>query len=229
MVLVVRNPSANAGDIRDMGSVPGLGRSPGKGHSSPLQYSYLENVMDRGAWWATIHRVTKSWTQLQQLSMHVPIIFIQYSLPGNLRISFSFHLFFHFLHLILAKSRTFPLFPLFPLSSTKSNSHHPHHLIIPLLLFSHLLMSDSLQPHGLQHASPPCPWPSSGVCPSSYSLHQWCRPATSSSDILFSFCPQSFLVSWIFPVSHLFVSDDQILELQLQHQSFQWIFRVDLP
>ena len=207
---------------------PWVRRSPGEGHSSPLQYSYLDNVMDRGAWWATIQRVTKSRTQLQQLSMHVPIIiFIQCSLAGNLRISFSFQLFFHFLHLILAKSRTFPLFPLFPLSSTKSNSHHPHHLIIPLL-FSHLVMSDSLQTHGLQHTSPPCPWPSSGVCPSSYSLHQWCCPAASSSDILFSFCPQSFLASWTFPVSHLFASDDQILELQLQHQSFQWIFRVDL-
>ena len=53
---------ANAGDIRDAGSVPGSGRSPGGGHGNPLQYSYLENPMDRGAWWATVHTVTKSWT-----------------------------------------------------------------------------------------------------------------------------------------------------------------------
>ena len=60
VVLVVKNLSANAGDIRNMGSVPGLGRSPGEGNSYPLQYSYLENSMDRGAWWATVHGVTES-------------------------------------------------------------------------------------------------------------------------------------------------------------------------
>ena len=53
---------ANAGDIRDVGSIPGLGRSPEEGNGNPLQYSCLENPMDRGAWWATIHRVRKIWT-----------------------------------------------------------------------------------------------------------------------------------------------------------------------
>ena len=57
-----KNPPANAGDIRDMGSIPGLGRSPEGGHPNPLQYSCLENPKDRGAWWATVHRVTKSQT-----------------------------------------------------------------------------------------------------------------------------------------------------------------------
>jgi len=57
------------------------------------------------------------------------------------------------------------------------------------LLFSHPVMSDSLWPHGLQHSRPPCLLPSPGVCPSSCSLHQWCHPAISSSDALFSFCP----------------------------------------
>ena len=60
MVLVVKNPPANAGDLRDVGSIPGSGRSPVRGHDNPLQYSYLENLMDRGAWEATVHRVTKS-------------------------------------------------------------------------------------------------------------------------------------------------------------------------
>ena len=60
MVLVVKNPSANAGDIRDVGSIPGLGRSPGGGHGNPFQYSHLENPMDRGAWRAMVHRVTES-------------------------------------------------------------------------------------------------------------------------------------------------------------------------
>ena len=54
---VVKNPPANAGDS---GSIPGLGRSPGEGHGNPLQYSYLGNPMDRGAWWATVLGVTKS-------------------------------------------------------------------------------------------------------------------------------------------------------------------------
>ena len=56
---------------------------------------------------------------------------------------------------------------------------------------------------------PPCPSPPPRVCPSSYSLHQWCHLATSSSDALFSFCPQSFPASGTFPVSHLFASDTQ--------------------
>ena len=60
-VLVVKNPPADAGDIRDMGSSPGSGRSPGGGHGNPLQYSCLQNPMDRGAWRATVHRVTQSW------------------------------------------------------------------------------------------------------------------------------------------------------------------------
>ena len=55
VVLVVKNPLANAGDIRDASFTPGLGRSPGEGHGNPLQYSCLENPMDRGAWQATVH------------------------------------------------------------------------------------------------------------------------------------------------------------------------------
>ena len=59
---MVKNPPASAGDIRDMGSVPGSGRAPERGHGSLLQYSCLENPMDRGDWRATIHSVTKSRT-----------------------------------------------------------------------------------------------------------------------------------------------------------------------
>ena len=62
MALVVKNPPANAGDIRDAGSIPGSGRSPGGGHGNPVQYSCLENPMDRGHWWATVHGVSVSWT-----------------------------------------------------------------------------------------------------------------------------------------------------------------------
>jgi len=57
---MVKNPPAIAGDIRDVGLIPGSGRSPGGEHGNPLQYSCLENPMDRGDWWATIHRVAKN-------------------------------------------------------------------------------------------------------------------------------------------------------------------------
>ena len=67
--LVIKNPPANAGDMRDIGSITELGRSPGGEHGNPLQYFYLENSTDRGAWWATVHRVAKSWTQLKRFSM----------------------------------------------------------------------------------------------------------------------------------------------------------------
>ena len=62
VVLVVKNLPANAGDIRDVVSTPGLGRYPGGGNGNPLQYSRLENPMDRGAWQAAVHRVTRSQT-----------------------------------------------------------------------------------------------------------------------------------------------------------------------
>ena len=62
---VVKNPPANAGDVRDAGLIPGLGRSPGGGHGNPLQYSCLENPRNRGDWRTTVHSVTKNWTQLK--------------------------------------------------------------------------------------------------------------------------------------------------------------------
>ena len=61
---VVKNPPANVGDSGDMGSIPGSGRSPGGGNGNPLQFSCLENPMDRGPWWAAAQGVTKSQTQL---------------------------------------------------------------------------------------------------------------------------------------------------------------------
>ena len=65
VVLAVKNPPANAGDSRDVGSIPESGRSLGEGNGNPPQYSYLENPMDRGACQAVVHRVTKSWTPLR--------------------------------------------------------------------------------------------------------------------------------------------------------------------
>ena len=72
MALVETNLPANAGDVRDAGSIPGWGRSAGGGHGNPLQYACLENPMDRGAWRAKVHRVTKTQTQQKRFSTHVP-------------------------------------------------------------------------------------------------------------------------------------------------------------
>ena len=68
MALVVKKLPANAGDLRDVGSIPWLGRFLGGGHSNPHQYSCLKNPMDRATWWATLHRVAKSWTKLKRPS-----------------------------------------------------------------------------------------------------------------------------------------------------------------
>ena len=65
VALVAKNPPASAGDTRDVGSIPVLGRSPGGGHGNPLQCSCLENPMDRGAWWATVHGAARSRTPLK--------------------------------------------------------------------------------------------------------------------------------------------------------------------
>ena len=62
MALVVKNPPASTGDVRNVGLIPGLGKSLGEEHGNPLQDSCLENPMDRGAWSATVHGVAKSWT-----------------------------------------------------------------------------------------------------------------------------------------------------------------------
>ena len=66
VALLVMNLPAGAGDLRDTDSIPRSGRSPGERHGNPLQYCCLENPMDRGAWWATVQGVTKSWTRLNE-------------------------------------------------------------------------------------------------------------------------------------------------------------------
>ena len=72
---VSKESTCNAGDL---GLIPGLGRSCGGGHDNPLQYSCLENSMDRGAWWATVHRVTKNWTQLSDKAQHTLSLHVIY-------------------------------------------------------------------------------------------------------------------------------------------------------
>ena len=84
MVLVVKNPPANAGDIRDVGSIPGLGISPGEGNGNPLQCSCLENPRDGGAWWAAFSGVVQSWTRLKRLSSSSSRIILSYEVQTKL-------------------------------------------------------------------------------------------------------------------------------------------------
>ena len=91
-VLVVKNLPPNAGDIRNVGSIPRWGRPPGGGHSNPLQYSCLENPMGRGAWWSAIQRIAKSWTWLSHLaSMHA----LLYSFLGSFTCNLEYELLDH--------------------------------------------------------------------------------------------------------------------------------------
>ena len=96
-----------------------------------------------------------------------------------------------------------------------------------LVQFSLSVMSDSLWPHGLQHARLPCPSPAPGACSNSCSLSQWCHPTISSSVVPFSSCLQSFPASQSYQMSQLFTSGGQNIEFQLQHQSFQRTPRTD--
>ena len=91
-VAVVKNLPASAGDGRDMVLIPGLGRTPGEGNGNSLQYSCLENSMDRGAWKATVHGVAKSWTQLSNLSTTITF------LPLFFYFAFNFWYCFRLLH-----------------------------------------------------------------------------------------------------------------------------------
>ena len=101
-------------------------------------------------------------------------------------------------------------------------------LTTTLLLFSHSVMSDSLWPHGLQHARLPCPSPSPRIGSNSCPLSQWCHPTISSSVVPFCSCLQSFPTSGSFPMSQLFASSGQSIGASASASVPQWIFRVDL-
>ena len=105
-------------------------------------------------------------------------------------------------------------------------------MCVLLLLFSSTVVTDSMWPHELQQARPPCPSPPPGVCSISCLLHQWCHPTILSSDALFSFCPQSFPASGAFPMSWLFTLDDQntgaLASASLLPRSIQGLFPLRL-
>ena len=114
-------------------------------------------------------------------------------------------------------------------NANQNNNEIPFHILLGWLSvqFSHSVVSDSLQPHESQHARPPCPSPTPGVHSDSRPSNQWCHPAISSS-VPFSSCPQSLPASGSFPVSQLFTWSANVLEFQLQHQSFQWTLKTEL-
>ena len=117
------------------------------------------------------------------------------------------HFIVPFIHHLITRTTTVP--GLWSGFRTNLLYEWPSLVILLLLLFSRPVVSDSLQPHGLQHTRPPCPSPSPEVCPSLCPLHQWCHPTILSSDALFYFCPQSFPESGAFPMSQLFAPRDQ--------------------
>ena len=80
---MIKNLSAKGGDVRDVGSISGSGRSPGGGHGYLLRYSCLENPMDKGSWWATVHGFAKSPTWLKRLGIHACTLFITENLSDN--------------------------------------------------------------------------------------------------------------------------------------------------
>ena len=94
--------------------------------------------------------------------------------------------------------------------------------------FSRSVMSNSLRPHELQHARPPCPSPAPGVYSNSWPLSRWCHPAVSSSFVPFSSCPQSFPASGSFPMSQLFASGGQSIGVSASASVLQWTPRTDL-
>ena len=272
----------SAYSARDPGSIPGMGRSPGEGTGTPLQYSCLENSMDRGAWWSKVHGVSESdmTDRLIHFHIHWPFLLLISKVLLNLSstffvsgtalsdleslfsyllqlpflcccfpsihlwsyfpLSFScfkvlvcyFHLGYHELVSIDWLFYTFTLiwvifvcFFLCPvtfycmvdivdimfwglqilLSSFKE------YWILFSVLFSHSVVSDSLRPHGLQHARPPCRSPTPGVYSNSCPLSWWCHPTISSSVISFSSHLQSFPASGFFQMSQFFTSGGQSL------------------
>ena len=172
----------------------------------------MELVIDREAWLAAVHgsqRVGHNWTE-------APSDFPSPSSP-----------------LPFPKGNYHNKFGVYPSNQFKMQTYVPSIWLSFLIYissaqFSRSVMSDSLQPHGLQHTRPPCPSPTPGVYSNSCPLSRWRHPTISSSVISFS---SAFNLSqhqgrfkWVSSSRQV----AKVLELQLQHQSFQWMFRTDL-
>ena len=173
----------SACNARDLGLIPGSGRSPRDGNGNPLQYSCLENPMDRGASLAIVHGINKSWTWLSDWITTTNWYVISTSITK--------HRYYQFV--VAVKS----------LSCVQ-------HFVTPWTVACQASLSFTI----------------SWICSSSCPLSWWYHPTISSSVTPFSSFPQSFPASgsstWV-SVSHQVA---KVLELHLQHQSFQWTFRV---
>ena len=162
-MLVVKNPPANTGGTRDTGSIPGLWSSPGEGSGNPLQYSCLVNPMDRGAWRAIVHGVTKSWMWLKRLSTHACI---------NYLLDYTKYAFLLLLLLLLSRFSRVRLCATpetaahqAPPSLGFSRQEHWSGLPFPSPMhesekwkWSRSVVSDSSRPHGLQPTRLLYPW-----------------------------------------------------------------------
>ena len=149
---VAKNQPASAGDIRDVGSVPRLGRSPEGGHDNSLQYSCVKNSVDRGAWWVLVHGVTKNWTQMRQLSTAQKDVFV--SVVIN-KYSYFPRTWYQADCLVFTCVISFQV-----LDNTS-------------VQFSCSVVSESLRPHALQHSRLPCPSPTPGAYSNSCPLSQF--------------------------------------------------------
>ena len=137
----------------------------------------------------------------------------------QIRLKKKFHLMFSLKHLLYDLSHC--------ISASICSENRNWWLPLVLNQFSSV-MSDSLQTHGLQHARPPCPSPTSRVYPNSCPLSQWCHPTILSSVVpspTFNLSQHQGLFKWVSSLHQV----AKVLEFQLQHQSFQWIFRTDFP
>ena len=188
------------------GLIPGSGRSPGKGNGNPPQDSCLENSKDRGAWQATLHRVSKSWTQLKWLSMHLCTKLVVPSVGSMIHVG------------LPVKTPFFPQLPqithqwnceMYQFSSVAqscpalcdpmdcSTPGFPvHHQLLELAQTHVHWVGDAIQPY---------------------------HPLSSPSPPAFNLSQHQDLFQWVSSLHQV----TKVLEFQLQHQSFQWIFRTD--
>ena len=197
-----KEPAWNAGDTRDVGSIPVSGRSPGGGHSNPVQYSCLENPMDRWAWRATVHRSQRgrhdssnwAWAGIGQAHSMCdirPTVYMTW-IANKRHSTVCMCVYRHHTYIWCSYNLWYYL------------CHNVYSV-----QFSRSVVSDSLQPHEPQHTRPPCSSPTSGVHPNPSPLSWWCHPNILSSVVPFSSCPQSFPASGSFPMNQLFASGGQ--------------------
>ena len=225
---IVKKLPANAEDSWDAGWIPGLGRFPRVGSGNPLQYSCLENFMDRRAMWATVHRVTKRQTWLSTHTLLIPIhfnslipkmsgftfaisCFTSSNLPWFMDLTFQVSMQYCSL-----QHQTLPS----PPDTSTTECHFcfwsSHFVLSGSIQFSCSVVSDSLQPHGLQHTRLPCPSPTPGAYSYSCPLNWWCLPT------ILSLCCPLLLLPSIFPSIRVLSNESAVLIRWPKYWSFSF-------